>query len=368
MNIYLPRQDSPAASSRRTAFLCRPLLARMGKKRKKAAPNVLQGKTFIGKGGESWTYDAAQAEVFDHELGSDQRVEPALGAGYGGGGSQHDQYHSAMADEGGAAAAQAREEEEAELQMEMAALRKSRPERKLAKDDAGLRAAAASLQLRTTSGKKPGFVEVLALSGSAPVALAVEDVHDDLRREAAFFDAALQQGVKPAFAKLDGLGLKYRRPADYYAEMVKSDEQMRKIKEKLLFEKKNVDDRDERKRQRENAKFGKKVQQAKLQAKQKQKSAELDSIRKWRKERKGRDDENGDAAGAELDKILDSGRGKPAVKGMKRSAKDDKYGYGGAKRRRNENDATSYDDFSAYSKKRNEGGRRPQGKGGKGRR
>ncbi|GAY41334.1 hypothetical protein CUMW_058650 [Citrus unshiu] len=53
------------------------------------------------------------------------------------------------------------------------------------------------------------------------------DVNDDLKREASFYTQALE-GTRQAFEKLQSMGLPFLRPADYYAEMVKSDAHMEK--------------------------------------------------------------------------------------------------------------------------------------------
>jgi rRNA-processing protein EBP2 len=46
----------------------------------------------------------------------------------------------------------------------------------------------------------------------------VEDVHDDLKREVAFYNVAVSS-VIAAKAKLDKAGVAYLRPKDYFAEV-----------------------------------------------------------------------------------------------------------------------------------------------------
>jgi len=58
--------------------------------------------------------------------------------------------------------------------------------------------------------------------------------------------------------------LPFTRPADYFAEMVKSDSHMERIRQRLLDETANIKKSEEAKRQREGKKFGKQVQQEKL--------------------------------------------------------------------------------------------------------
>ena len=58
--------------------------------------------------------------------------------------------------------------------------------------------------------------------------------------------------------------LPFTRPADYFAEMIKSDLHMERIRQRLLDETANIKKSEEAKRQREGKKFGKQVQQEKL--------------------------------------------------------------------------------------------------------
>ena len=54
--------------------------------------------------------------------------------------------------------------------------------------------------------------------------------------------AAAQRGV----AKLEAAGVPWRRPTDYYAEMVKSDDHMLKVKEQLMFQQKQIKETEQR--------------------------------------------------------------------------------------------------------------------------
>lgn len=70
----------------------------------------------------------------------------------------------------------------------------------------------------------------------------------------------------------------FSRPTDYFAEMVKSDEHMGKIKQKMVDEASNKKAGSEARRQRDLKKFGKQVQVAKLQERDKAKRETLDKI------------------------------------------------------------------------------------------
>ncbi len=54
--------------------------------------------------------------------------------------------------------------------------------------------------------------------------------------------AAAQRGV----VKLEAAGVPWRRPTDYYAEMVKSDDHMLKVKEQLMFQQKQIKETEQR--------------------------------------------------------------------------------------------------------------------------
>ena len=70
----------------------------------------------------------------------------------------------------------------------------------------------------------------------------------------------------------------FTRPYDYFAEMVKSDEHMGKIKQKMTEEAANRKAVAEARKQRDLKKFGKQVQIAKLQERDKAKRETLGKI------------------------------------------------------------------------------------------
>ena len=73
-------------------------------------------------------------------------------------------------------------------------------------------------------------------------------------------------------------GVPFSRPTDYFAEMVKSDEHMGKVKEKLRDEAASKKASQEARRQRDLKKFGKQVQVAKQQERDKAKRETLEKI------------------------------------------------------------------------------------------
>lgn len=102
-------------------------------------------------------------------------------------------------------------------------------------------------------------------------------MNDDLNRELAFYKQSLD-AVTEARILLKREGVPFSRPTDYFAEMVKTDEQMGKIKHKMTEEAANKKAAAEARKQRDLKKFGKQVQVAKLQERDKAKRETLDKI------------------------------------------------------------------------------------------
>eukprot|EP00937_MAST-01D_sp_MAST-1D-sp2_P002633 g2633.t1 len=195
-----------------------------------------------------------------------------------------------------------------------------------------------------------GWVETLDQVG-AP--LAVEDPEDDLLREVAFFNLA-KDAVMSASARLRELGEPYKRPEDYFAEMVKSDKHMGRIKDQLIFEQRKIAAFEMRKQQQHHKKRAKQVEQEKAKQRSDDKKSTLEAVKKWRKSAASRggqlDDDDGfeQVLYAKAAPTRTSKKDLPQ-KGKKRLARDSKFGFGGKKRFAKRNDADSYgkDTFNA---------------------
>jgi rRNA-processing protein EBP2 len=122
---------------------------------------------------------------------------------------------------------------------------------------------------------KLAFSEHQSMTTDEPV--DIPDVEDDLNRELAFYKQCLSS-VKDARKKLKKEGVSFSRPADYFAEMVKSDEHMGKIKQKLVDAAAGKKAAAEARKQRDLKKFGKQVQVAKLQERSKEKRDTIEKI------------------------------------------------------------------------------------------
>ena len=113
------------------------------------------------------------------------------------------------------------------------------------------------------------------LTTSIPV--SIPDVNDDLNRELAFYKQCLDT-ARDGRALLKQEGILFSRPNDYFAEMVKSDEHMGKVKQKMVDEAANKKAASEARRQRDLKKFGKQVQVAKEQERAKARRETMDKI------------------------------------------------------------------------------------------
>jgi hypothetical protein len=119
------------------------------------------------------------------------------------------------------------------------------------------------------------FSEHNSLISTDPI--DVPDANDDLTRELAFYKVCQSAAVQ-ARKLLKKEGIPFTRPADYFAEMVKTDEDMTMIKKKLYDEAASKKASADARRQRDLKKFGKQVQVAKLQQRAKEKRDTLEKI------------------------------------------------------------------------------------------
>lgn len=255
-------------------------------------------------------------------------------------------------------------EEEGEAEEELMAMKGGRPVRH---QPAISNEAALQLKLQQlTNGADPedddkAWLDCLVVT--APEPLGVEDAEDDLKRELAFYNQALS-AVKVAQGRMDRLGIPYRRPDDYFAEMTKSDKHMERVKRKIIGEQESIKAADERRKQRTAKKFGKAVQVAKMQERAQQKKRSIAEVTNARKK------------GIKLDNKFDGfdiGIDEPASKRhasgsavvSKRERADQRFGKKQRKDKRNS--AESSGDMSYFNGRRGgKGGGKGKGAGGRG--
>ncbi|KAI8958896.1 Ebp2-domain-containing protein [Daldinia sp. FL1419] len=215
--------------------------------------------------------------------------------------------------------------------------------------------------------KSVPFATHQSIVGVEPTADSIEDIQDDLKRELAFYAQSLE-AAKRARALLKAEGVPFSRPTDYFAEMVKDDGHMEKVKAKLIEEASAKKASAEARKQRDLKKFGKQVQVAKLQERQKAKRETLEKIKTLKRKRQ---ESSGDLGTTEAD-LFDVGvdneiskhnaqrafsRGKDGERaGPKRQKKNEKYGFGGKKRHAKSGDAVSSGDLSSFNARKMKAG------------
>lgn len=189
------------------------------------------------------------------------------------------------------------------------------------------------------------FIENQVVTSKTPI--EIDDIHDDIARELVFYKQGLDAAVRGRQAILNEGGV-FSRPSDYFAEMLKSDEQMEKIKDKLIEKEVEKKASESSKRQRELKKIGKMVQVAKIQQRQQEKRKTLDKIKNLKRKRKGNEEltieDDFDLA---LEKANSPHPKRHKI--SKRQKKNEKYGFGGKKKYKKSNDAKSTNDMFEFS-------------------
>lgn len=202
------------------------------------------------------------------------------------------------------------------------------------------------------------FTEHQSIISDESTEASIKDIYDDTERELAFYKQGLD-AVKQARVTLLKLKVPFSRPMDYFAEMVKSDEHMDKLKNKLLTEAANKKASEEAKKQRSLKKFGKQVQHATLQERAKQKKQTIEKINSLKKKRGSSALSNEDDFQIALEEATKENAKQDSNKrrkpNAKRLGKDAKYGFGGKKRLSRENDKNSSADVSGFNAKKMKG-------------
>ena len=144
------------------------------------------------------------------------------------------------------------------------------------------RLASASADFQWT--KKAKWIDHMVVAGTK-TAETLADVNDDLARETHFYERALRS-AEVAIKNLKEIGVAVKRPDDFYAEMVKSDEHMKRVRAELIFEQTSQETREERRKAREQKRYGKQVQAEKIKERTLKKKESIKNLDKWRKQRK----------------------------------------------------------------------------------
>ncbi|XP_003388417.3 PREDICTED: probable rRNA-processing protein EBP2 [Amphimedon queenslandica] len=197
------------------------------------------------------------------------------------------------------------------------------------------------------------------------------DIENDFSREMHFVRQA-QASLLIGLSKLKELDIPTVRPEDYFAEMIKTDDHMRKVRERLLSRHKRIEASEKAKKLRDMKKYGKKVQENVLDQRRKEKKELLQKVKKYSKGKgekpeflRREDDEEFPT------KVVPSTQRKERrgpMKSKKRLAKDKKFSFSSFKKDKR-NTAESSADMRMFPSSRT-GGRGQnksfgKGKGGK---
>lgn len=137
---------------------------------------------------------------------------------------------------------------------------------------------AALNRIAIPTDKSVPFATHQTVQATAETAASIPDVSDDLQRELAFYSQSVE-AARIARTKLRAEKVPFSRPKDYFAEMIKEDAHMEKVKAKLVEEATNKKAAAEARKMRDLKKYGKQVQVAKLQERQKAKRETLEKIK-----------------------------------------------------------------------------------------
>lgn len=132
--------------------------------------------------------------------------------------------------------------------------------------------------------KHPFHFHNSLVSVDQPADTLIPDAMDDETRELMFYKIARDATVT-ARGLLKKEKIPFSRPADYFAEMVKTDDHMNRIKKKLYDEAARKKSSEEARKLRDAKKFGKQVQVAKEQERARQKKDTLNKIQELKRSR-----------------------------------------------------------------------------------
>uniref|UniRef100_A0A7S3MN52 rRNA-processing protein EBP2 n=1 Tax=Favella ehrenbergii TaxID=182087 RepID=A0A7S3MN52_9SPIT len=168
-----------------------------------------------------------------------------------------------------------------------------------------------SKRLVKKQGKIP-FTEHMTVTGEEPINIPEAlEVSNEIKREVAFYNAT-RANVMKGMQFLVQSKCPISRPDDFFAEMLKSDGHMAKVKARLLKQQTKIKSFEEKKQRTENKKFHKALKDFKMKSKHAEKRENLDQIKQLKQKIRERGD---DMADADFDKFV---QGKtPSQKGRK---------------------------------------------------
>jgi len=173
---------------------------------------------------------------------------------------------------------------------------------------------------------------------------ALIDVHDDIKRELLFYNIALE-AVYEGKKKCKDYTIPFTRPDDFFTEMVKTDDHMAKVKDRLIFETKKMEAFEHRKANREQKLRAKESHAHRTVQKAKAKKKHMQDAEDWAKAVASNRSASGriDADDNYYLNKMEAGPNK------RRLAFSKKYGNGGKRGRFKQNDKKSLNDMSGFN-------------------
>lgn len=113
---------------------------------------------------------------------------------------------------------------------------------------------------------------------------------DDIKRELIFYNIAKENAIK-GMIELKKLGEKLNRPDDYFVEMLKSDEQMMKVKKQIINEQQYIKRFEAKKQKMQNIKFAKTMKDFQNKERSKFKRQTMEGVENWKKHIKNNPDD-----------------------------------------------------------------------------
>ncbi|PAA70945.1 hypothetical protein BOX15_Mlig032812g3, partial [Macrostomum lignano] len=187
------------------------------------------------------------------------------------------------------------------------------------------------------------------------------DARDDFKRELLFYRLA-QSAAADGLSRLKAEGVPTKRPDDYLAEMVKSDDHMARVRSNLVAKQQDLQAREKAKELRQQRKFAKQAQVEAQLKKQAEKKQFTEAIKKIKKKGVGAEDLEGMLSGKRrvgkpegledtpiMHKQQQQKGGNARRSNKKRDYKNQKFGFGGQKKRSKYNTKDSARSFSGFN-------------------
>merc|ERR1711862_689562 len=197
------------------------------------------------------------------------------------------------------------------------------------------------------------WIERMDIISSTPLPFSSssknELIHNDLKREVIFYNTALE-AVQNSKIQFSQNKIPFTRPIDYYTEMIKSDDHMKKVKDRLLYESKKINAYEQRKSNKENKLRSKVNKQNAMDMKIKEKKDYFQNLDRMKQNNDEVDDDD-----KKFNRYFNNGDGgDDLVVNPRRIAANRKYGFGGGSDKKKGHfksvDKKSLNDFSDFKR------------------